>query len=73
MMILNVNQMLAKANHEKISEKILYLTPVSQQKKSRAITTYQSLNVEEEHPNDAMTGTVQLEKVHQCVLAEQRK
>lgn len=57
--MLNVNQMLAKANHEKINEKMLYckerLTKRGRLFHRHEDTTYQRLDVEKEHSNDPVT------------------
>ena len=70
MMILNVSQMFARANQEKISEKILYYSTFSAQRSSwsKSTTTYQCLDVEEEHANNAMARPVESEEVHNGVL-----
>lgn len=69
-MIANVSQMFASANHEKTKLKMLYC--ISQLARSYmrllAAGTYQCLDVEEEHANDAVTRTIQLEEVDDSIL-----
>ena len=64
MMILNVSQRLANANHEKMSEKTLYYQKINIELiHIYHIGTHQGLYMEEEHANNAMTGLVQSEEV----------
>ena len=70
-MILNVNQIFANANQEKIREKMLYWIDVFALVLAPTLTVaraYHCLNVEEEHPNDAVTRFVQLEEVGKRIL-----
>ena len=73
-MMLNVSQRLAKANQEKIREKILYykyhqvLTEIPRTK----IITYQGLHMQEEHADNSMTGFIKHKEVHKSVLIKTR-
>jgi len=68
-MILNTSHKFARANQEKISEKILYCRVFNHRKKRvHNILTYKSLDVEEEYADDAMAGAVQTTKVYDSVL-----
>lgn len=69
MMILKVNQRFASANQENTSEKTLYCAEeVSESQASKSAGTHDSLNVEEEHANEAVTRPVQLEEIDESVL-----
>lgn len=70
MMMEKVNQMLARANHEKIKLKTLYYTRHQRMNSRNRESTYNSLDVEEEHANDAMAGPVELEEVDERILSE---
>lgn len=73
-MMLNVSQRLAKANQEKTREKILYckchqvLTEITKVK----WTTYQGLQMQEEHADNAVTGFIKHKEVHKSVLIKTR-
>ena len=56
MMILNVSQMFASANQEKTRVKTLYCSPPSAlpHQAKRGGYTYEGLDVEEEHADDAV-------------------
>ena len=65
-MMLNVNQMLASVNQEKIRENILYwkVQSVIIKIHSWEASAHEGLYMEEEHPNDAMTRLVEPEEVN---------
>jgi hypothetical protein len=60
MMMLKVSHMLAKANQENISEKMLYFSQVVRNSSPSkwVIYTHKGLNMEENHADNAMTRLV---------------
>ena len=69
MIILNVNQRLARANHENTREKTLYWNhELIVWDQRRDYSTDDGLDMEEEHADDAVSGPVQLEEVDKSVL-----
>ena len=77
MMMLNVNQRLARANQEKTREKKLYYTMYirSQYYSFKLIAptgeekTHQSLNMQEKHPNRPMATLIKREEINKRINA----